>query len=59
MFAFGGIELIGMTAAEAENPEKVFHKRSTKLFFEFWFFTWPRSQLLCPLFHGTNWTLVV
>jgi AAT family amino acid transporter/aromatic amino acid transport protein AroP len=22
MFAFGGIELIGMTAAEAENPEK-------------------------------------
>ncbi len=37
MFAFGGIELIGMTAAEAENPEKVFHKPLTKLFSEFWF----------------------
>ena len=37
MFAFGGIELIGMTAAEAENSEKVFHKPLTKLFSEFWF----------------------
>lgn len=59
MFAFGGIELIGMTAAEAENPEKVFHKPLTKLFSEFWFFTWLRWQLLCRLFHGINWTSAV
>lgn len=59
MFAFGGIELIGMTAAEAENPEKVFHKPLTKSFFEFWYFMWLRWQLLCRLFHGINWTLAV
>jgi aromatic amino acid transport protein AroP len=29
MFAFGGIELIGMTAAEAENPEKSIPPRSS------------------------------
>ena len=29
MFAFGGIEVIGITASEAQNPEKRFRKRST------------------------------
>lgn len=32
MFSFGGLELVGITAAEAEEPEKVFRRRSTKLF---------------------------
>ena len=30
MFAFGGIELIGMAAAEAENPEKLFLRLLTR-----------------------------
>ena len=32
MFAFGGIELIGMAAAEAENPEKLFLRLLTVVF---------------------------
>ncbi len=32
MFAFGGIELIGMAAAEAKDPKKPFQKQLTKLF---------------------------
>jgi AAT family amino acid transporter/aromatic amino acid transport protein AroP len=32
MFAFGGIELIGMAAAEAEQPEKPFRKRLIRWF---------------------------
>lgn len=33
MFAFGGIELIGMTAAEAENPEKSIPKAINQVIF--------------------------
>lgn len=33
MFAFGGIELIGMTAAEAENPEKSISKAINQVIF--------------------------
>lgn len=33
MFAFGGIELIGMTAAEAENPEKNIPKAINQVIF--------------------------
>ena len=29
MFAFGGIEIIGITAAEARDPEKVIRRRLT------------------------------
>ena len=32
MFAFGGIELIGMAAAEAKDPKRPFQKQLTKLF---------------------------
>ncbi len=31
MFSFGGLELVGITAAEADNPSKVFQKRLTRL----------------------------
>ncbi|MBV7614574.1 amino acid permease, partial [Escherichia coli] len=33
MFAFGGIELIGMAAAEAENPEKTIPKAINQVVF--------------------------
>jgi AAT family amino acid transporter/aromatic amino acid transport protein AroP len=37
MFAFGGIELIGMAAAEANDPRKPFQKQLIKLLCVFWF----------------------
>ncbi len=30
-FSFGGLELVGITAAEADNPDKVSRKRLTRL----------------------------
>lgn len=59
MFAFGGIELIGMTATEAENPEKSIPQAINQVIFRILVFTWLRWQLLCRLFHGINWTLAV
>ncbi len=32
MFAFGGIELVGIAAAETDNPQKLSQKPSIKLF---------------------------
>ena len=37
MFAFGGIELIGMAAAEANDQRKPFLKQLIKLLCVFWF----------------------
>lgn len=33
MFSFGGLELVGITAAEAENPEKVIPKATNQLIY--------------------------
>lgn len=32
MFSFGGLELVGITAAEADNPSKAFLKPPIRLF---------------------------
>lgn len=47
MFSFGGLELIGITAAEARDPQKVFRKRSIRWSTVFccstsvrWWFCW-------------------
>jgi L-asparagine transporter-like permease len=51
MFAFGGIELIGMAAAEAMIQRKRFLKRLTKLCPYFGFLCWLISNpiITCAL----------
>jgi len=42
MFAYQGVELIGVTAGEAENPSVVLPRATNSIIFRFSFSTWAR-----------------
>lgn len=50
VFAFVGVELVGVSAAETSNPEKLSHRRLIKYLYEFYFSTWV---LLLPYYAST------
>jgi proline-specific permease ProY len=56
MFAYGGIEIIGITAGEAKDPQKSI-PRSHQLGAAgaFWCSTWARCSSSCPSTRGTRW----
>lgn len=57
MFAFGGIELIGMAAAEANDPKKTIPKAINQVVFRciLIFYIGSLTILLSPLCPGISW----
>ena len=52
MFAYLGIEMIGVTAGEVKNPEKSLPERLILYSGAFLFFMWVLCLSLCPFIHG-------
>lgn len=55
MFSFGGLELVGITAAEADNPQKAFLKPPIKLSTASCCFMWVRWPCCCRSIRGKTW----
>ena len=50
MFSFGGLELVGITAAEADNPEQSIPKATNQVIYRiliFYVAHWPFCSLCC------------
>ncbi|MGL4208537.1 MAG: amino acid permease [Candidatus Adiutrix sp.] len=54
MFAFGGLELVGITAAEAENPQKVIPKACNQVIWRILIFYIGTMVVLLSLYHWSN-----
>lgn len=55
MFAYGGIEIIGITAGEAKDPKNRFRRPSTLCRGAFWCSTSARCSSSCLSTRGTRW----
>ncbi len=55
MFAYGGIEIIGITAGEAKDPKNRFRRPSTRYRGAFWCSTSARCSSSCLSTRGTRW----
>ena len=49
MFSFGGLELVGITAAEADNPEKSIPKATNQVIYRILIFTSAPSPYCSPI----------
>lgn len=54
MFAFGGLELIGITAAEADDPRKVIPKAANQVILRILIFYIGTMTVLLSLYHWSN-----
>lgn len=54
MFAFGGLELVGITAAEADNPKKVIPKAINQVIYRILIFYIGTIGILLSLYHWSS-----
>ena len=55
MFSFGGLELVGITAAEADNPEKSIPKATNQVIYRILIFYIGALAVLMSLYPGARW----
>ncbi|MDR1007267.1 MAG: amino acid permease [Campylobacteraceae bacterium] len=56
MFSFGGLELVGIAAAEADNPKKTIPKATNQVLFRILVFYIGTIAVLLSLYHWSNLT---
>ncbi|MDR2891776.1 MAG: amino acid permease [Deltaproteobacteria bacterium] len=54
MFAFGGLELVGMTAAEADDPKRIIPKAVNQVIYRILIFYIGTLAVLLSLYHWSN-----
>ncbi len=54
MFAFGGLELVGITAAEADEPRRIIPRAINQIIYRILFFYIGTITILLSLYHWSN-----